>query len=190
MKLVYPIIIYGKRNIEKTHIVYIPDFNVTTQGVDLEECIEMAKDLMELMYIDLKEDNKEIPKPYSSREKYLTNLRGRRVLGLEIEKEELVEVTFWEYNIEKGEVEMDRKDKAIPVALAKLLVAKDENGKDMGINEKFKYLICSIDGDEYYILDMFVREGYITNEEGAIIFNFINKCTAKEVFDIYGSIID
>lgn len=60
MKEVYPIIL----NKGKSHIiVFVPDFNINTQGKDFAEAIEMARDAIGIMGIDMQDDNIEIPAP-------------------------------------------------------------------------------------------------------------------------------
>ncbi len=46
MKSVYPIVIYPKAKNEKYNYVYVPDFENGTQGENLVECIDMARDLI------------------------------------------------------------------------------------------------------------------------------------------------
>lgn len=58
----YPIILSPE---DDGYIVYIPDFDVGTQGETIAEAMEMARDAIGLMGIDLEDDGKEIPKPYS-----------------------------------------------------------------------------------------------------------------------------
>ncbi len=60
MKAVYPIIMSKG----KTHIVvFIPDFNINTQGNDYAEAMEMARDAIGLMGIDMEDEKEEIPAP-------------------------------------------------------------------------------------------------------------------------------
>ena len=66
MKGAYPIFI------EKTtdgYYVRIPDFNVGTQGESIPDAMEMARDAIGLMGIDMQDDGKKIPEPYSAKEK-------------------------------------------------------------------------------------------------------------------------
>ena len=58
----YPIILSPE---DDGYIVYIPDFGMGTQGETIPEAMEMARDAIGLMGIDLEDDGKEIPKPYS-----------------------------------------------------------------------------------------------------------------------------
>ena len=43
----------------------IPDFDSGTQGATVAEAMEMARDAIGLIGIDLEDEKKEIPKPYS-----------------------------------------------------------------------------------------------------------------------------
>ena len=51
MRYVYPAIIYKKKN-DKFHCVYVPDIDSATQGENITECLEMAKDLIRIEIID------------------------------------------------------------------------------------------------------------------------------------------
>ena len=60
MKAAYPIIMSkGKDFI----VVYIPDFNINTQGTDYANAIEMARDAIGLMGIDMEDEKETIPPP-------------------------------------------------------------------------------------------------------------------------------
>ncbi|WP_419080561.1 type II toxin-antitoxin system HicB family antitoxin, partial [Phascolarctobacterium succinatutens] len=62
MKGAYPVFI------EKTDDGYyakIPDFDIGTQGSTIPDAMEMARDAIGLMGIDMEDDKKEIPQPYS-----------------------------------------------------------------------------------------------------------------------------
>jgi len=62
MKAAYPIVMTeGKEYI----IVGVPDFNINTQGIDYVEAIEMARDAIGIMGIDMEDENEAIPKPSS-----------------------------------------------------------------------------------------------------------------------------
>ena len=58
MKSAYPIIMtQGKEFI----VVFIPDFDINTQGKDVPEAIEMARDAIGLMGIDMQDDGETLP---------------------------------------------------------------------------------------------------------------------------------
>lgn len=60
VKVAYPIIMSkGKKHI----VVYIPDFDINTQGTDEADAMEMARDAIGLMGIDMEDENESIPKP-------------------------------------------------------------------------------------------------------------------------------
>lgn len=58
MKNSYPILLIPE---EKGFTVFIPDFNINTQGDDLTEAIEMARDAIGIMGVDMQDDEKVIP---------------------------------------------------------------------------------------------------------------------------------
>ncbi|WP_334137066.1 type II toxin-antitoxin system HicB family antitoxin [Muricomes intestini] len=71
---------------DEGYYVRIPDFDIGTQGESVADAMEMARDVIGLMGIDMKDDGKAIPEPYTS----------------EIVKEEndiltLVDIDFTEY---------------------------------------------------------------------------------------------
>lgn len=65
MKNSYPIILTPE---EKGFTVFIPDFNINTQGDDLTEAIEMARDAIGIMGIDMEDDGKVIPAASSAKD--------------------------------------------------------------------------------------------------------------------------
>lgn len=59
-KLAYPVILSkGKDHV----IVYIPDFNINTQGADYADALEMARDAIGLMGIDMEDEKEPLPIP-------------------------------------------------------------------------------------------------------------------------------
>ncbi|NMD38301.1 MAG: HicB family protein [Christensenellaceae bacterium] len=59
MKNIYPVVIYPKEENEKYHTVFIPDFDTATQGENLAECMDMARDVIGLLSLDLQTMPKE-----------------------------------------------------------------------------------------------------------------------------------
>lgn len=60
MKYSYPIVLtQGKEYI----LVYIPDFNINTQGKTHREAIDMARYAIQLMVVDMQSDSFPIPAP-------------------------------------------------------------------------------------------------------------------------------
>lgn len=60
MKATYPILVYPQDE-SGYHFVEIPDFDGFTQGKDLNECIEMAQDYVNLKVIELEDNSIEVP---------------------------------------------------------------------------------------------------------------------------------
>ena len=58
MKRTYPIILSPD---EDGFVVYIPDFHANTQGKDLTEAIEMARDAIGIMGIDMEDEKEALP---------------------------------------------------------------------------------------------------------------------------------
>ena len=62
MRVVYPVIF---TKLDKGYMAFVPDMEINTQGDDLAEAIYMARDAIGLVGIDMEDDKKEIPQPYS-----------------------------------------------------------------------------------------------------------------------------
>ena len=60
MKNSYPIVLTPDK---VGYVVFIPDLNINTEGDTLTEAIEMARDAIGLMGIDMEDDKKELPAP-------------------------------------------------------------------------------------------------------------------------------
>lgn len=58
MKAAYPVILTPG---EKFVVVYVPDFGINTQGTDYADAMEMARDAIGLVGIDMEDDGEEIP---------------------------------------------------------------------------------------------------------------------------------
>ncbi len=99
MKEAYPIIMSkGKEYI----IVYVPDFDANTQGKTVAEAMEMARDLIGILGIDMQDDNKELPKATAIEDVHSDN-------GVVT----LVDIDFDEYR-KKNEMRSVRKNCTIP----------------------------------------------------------------------------
>lgn len=100
MKNVYPILLIPEK---KGYTVYIPDFEINTQGEDLTDAMEMARDAIGLMGIDMEDDGKTLPVPSD-------------IASVKKEADEivtLVDVDFDEYR-RKNEMRAVRKNVTIP----------------------------------------------------------------------------
>lgn len=60
MKAAYPIVMTQG---EKYIVVYIPDFQINTQGNDLTNAMEMARDAIGIMGIDMEDEKEPLPEP-------------------------------------------------------------------------------------------------------------------------------
>lgn len=100
MKNSYPILLIPE---EKGFTVFIPDFNINTQGDDLTEAIEMARDAIGIMGIDMQDDGKVIPSASAAADiKHSTE-----------EIVSLVDVDFAEYR-RKNDLRTVKKNCTIP----------------------------------------------------------------------------
>lgn len=100
MKKVYPIVLTPEKN---GYTVYIPDFEANTQGEDLTNAIEMARDVIGLMGIDMEDDKKSLP-PVS---------KISEVKKGENDIVSLVDVDFAEYR-RKNEMKVVKKNCTLP----------------------------------------------------------------------------
>ena len=100
MKDSYPIVLTTE---DKGFTVYIPDFDINTQGDDLTEAIEMARDAIGLMGIDMEDDGKTIPAASPA----------AGIKPAEGEFVSLVDVDFSEYR-RKNEMKVVKKNCTIP----------------------------------------------------------------------------
>ena len=62
MKNVYPIFL---SKTDTVVLVEVPDLEILTEGKDLQDAINMARDAIGLMGIDMQDDGKELPSPYT-----------------------------------------------------------------------------------------------------------------------------
>ena len=101
MKGVYPILLSrGKDYI----IVSIPDFNADTQGKDLSEAIEMARDLIGIVGISMQDKNEPLPNATPINEVVKEN---------ETDIITLVDIDFSEYR-RKNDLRVVKKNCTIP----------------------------------------------------------------------------
>lgn len=61
MKLIYPVMITPAG--ESEFFVEIPDMDIATQGTSLENAIDMARDAISLMAVDMEDEGRELPAP-------------------------------------------------------------------------------------------------------------------------------
>lgn len=100
MKKAYPIVLIPEND---TFNVYIPDFQINTQGSDFAEAIEMARDAIGIMGIDIQDDGEQLPIPSSI----------RNVKSSTDDVVTLVDIDFDEYR-RKHELKAVKKNCTIP----------------------------------------------------------------------------
>ena len=102
MKSAYPIIMtQGKEFI----VVFIPDFNINTQGKNIPDAIEMARDAIGIMGIDMQDDGEALPEASN-----LANVQAGSPSGSIVS---LVDVDFAEYR-KKNDMRAVKKNCTIP----------------------------------------------------------------------------
>ena len=72
MKRTYPVVLAQS---EKTVLVYVPDFEINTEGKDFADAIEMARDAIGLTGICIENEGSELP--LSSEVRILTMLPAK-----------------------------------------------------------------------------------------------------------------
>lgn len=100
MKNTYPIVLTPD---EVGYTVYIPDFDINTEGDSLTEAIEMARDAIGIVGVDMEDDGKKLPNP--------TKLNN--VSAPDGSFTSLVDIDFKEYR-KKNDVRAVRKNCTIP----------------------------------------------------------------------------
>lgn len=100
MKRSYPIVLMPE---ERGYTVFIPDFNINTQGDNLTEAIEMSRDAIGLMGIDMEDDGKSIPAASAIRD---VMCKSKEIVSL-------VDVDFAEYR-RKNDMKVVKKNCTIP----------------------------------------------------------------------------
>ncbi len=101
MKNSYPVILTPDK---VGYVVYIPDFNINTEGDTLTDAIEMARDAIGIMGIDMEDDKKELPIPTSLDK--LKKTSSSDIISL-------VDVDFTEYR-RQNEQRMVRRNVTLP----------------------------------------------------------------------------
>ena len=102
MKNAYPIVMTQG---EKFIVVFIPDFNINTQGEDVPDAIEMARDAIGLMGIDMQDDGEALPEASS-----LASVQAGAPEGALVS---LVDVDFAEYR-RQNDMRAVKKNCTIP----------------------------------------------------------------------------
>lgn len=101
MKAAYPIILHDEQD---DIIVFVPDFNINTQGKDFADAIEMARDAIGVIGIDMEDNNEALPTP-------------SKPFDIEVEDQNdivtLVDVDFTEYR-RKNDMKTVRRNVTLP----------------------------------------------------------------------------
>lgn len=101
MKKAYPVILsQGKKYI----VVYVPDFEINTQGADIADAIEMARDAIGIVGIDMEDGGEALPEP--------TEVSAVK-RNSEMDIVTLVDVDFAEYR-RKNDMRAVKKNCTIP----------------------------------------------------------------------------
>ncbi|MCL2706625.1 MAG: type II toxin-antitoxin system HicB family antitoxin [Dehalococcoidia bacterium] len=105
IKAAYPVVLsQGEENV----IVYVPDFDINTQGDNFADAMEMARDAIGLVGIDMEDDNEQLPKPSMLADVKKGNLRDIATL---------VDVDFAEYR-RQNDLRSVKKNCTIPAWLS------------------------------------------------------------------------
>lgn len=101
MKYAYPVVLSKGENYI---VVYVPDFHINTQGKDFVEAIEMARDAIGIMGIDMEDEKETLPVPSAISEVAKEN---------ESDIISLVDVDFVEYR-RKNDMRTVRRNVTLP----------------------------------------------------------------------------
>ena len=100
MKTAYPIVLIPDK---VGFVVYVPDFDINTEGDTMAEAIEMARDAIGVVGIDFEDDGKDLPVP--------SNLKDIKTKENEIVS--LVDIDFTEYR-RKNDTRAVKKNCTLP----------------------------------------------------------------------------
>lgn len=101
MKKAYPVILSRG---EKFIVAYVPDFEINTQGADIADAIEMARDAIGVVGIDMEDDGEPLPEPAA-----IAEVKS----GSAADIVTLVDVDFGEYR-RKNDMRAVKKNCTIP----------------------------------------------------------------------------
>ncbi len=102
MKNAYPIIMTQEKEFI---VVFVPDFNINTQGKSLPDAIELARDAIGLMGIDMQDNGEALPQA-SSIKSVQDSISSDEIVSL-------VDVDFTEYR-RKNDMRAVKKNCTIP----------------------------------------------------------------------------
>ena len=113
MKVVYPILIVEH---QKVFLVFVPDFDIYTEGKSVADAIEMARDAIGLKGIDYQDDGKELPKPSTYADAIKIAKKDAEIFDYSVGITTMVDVDLAEYR-KKHEQRMVKKNCTIPYYL-------------------------------------------------------------------------
>lgn len=130
MKNAYPILIERDSNL---YVVFVPDFNINTQGASIAEAMEMARDAIGMCGCYMQDNNQSIPSP-----SHIEDVKAERDAIVT-----MVDVNFQEYR-RKHDLRAVRKNLTIPSWL-------NEEAEAAGLN--FSAVLQSALKKELHITD-------------------------------------
>ena len=89
---------------EKFIVAYVPDFEINTQGADIADAIEMARDAIGVVGIDMEDDGEPLPEPTT-----VSEVKADSAADIVT----LVDVDFGEYR-RKNDMRAVKKNCTIP----------------------------------------------------------------------------
>ena len=101
MKNSYPIILVPDK---VGYVVYVPDFDINTEGDTLTEAIEMARDAIGVVGIDMEDDGESLPEPTA-----VSEVKADSAMDIVT----LVDVDFGEYR-RRNDMKAVKKNCTIP----------------------------------------------------------------------------
>jgi len=104
MKAAYPIILTPG---EKYTVVYVPDFDINTEGTDFADAMEMARDAIGIIGVDMEDDKEPIPAPSALADAAAAHPEGVATL---------VDVDFAEYR-RRNDMRTVRRNVSLPAWL-------------------------------------------------------------------------
>lgn len=113
MKTAYPVILTPDQH---GFVVYVPDFNINTEGNSMANAIEMARDAIGIVGIDFEDDGKALPTPSDYKD---LSLKDNEIISF-------VDIDFKEYR-RKNSSRFVRKNCSLPGWLSDEAEAKHIN---------------------------------------------------------------
>ena len=113
MKAIYPVFIAKSNN---EYLVYVPDWEIYTEGKDMVDAIYMARDAIGLKGIDFEDDRKEFPKVSGYDEAMKKAKADTEIFDYTTGLLTMVDVDFTEYR-KKHDNRMVKKNCTIPYYL-------------------------------------------------------------------------